>query len=89
MTDAPALPHEPTRPSEAQALRFWLSVAVVGVIAGLAVFVGQHVLVTDGDPDWLTIVIAIGAFVALARYRVNVLWIIAASALAGLVAGLI
>ena len=66
-----------------------VSVAIVGVIAGLAVFVGRHVLVVDGTPDWLTIVLAVGAFVALARYKVNVLWIIAASALAGLVAGLI
>ena len=66
-----------------------VSVAIVGVIAGLAVFVGRHVLVVDGTPDWLTIALAVGAFVALARYKVNVLWIIAASALAGLVAGLI
>ena len=65
-----------------------VSVAVVGVIGGLAVFVGQHVLVVDGKPDWLTIVLAVGALIALARYRVNVLWIIAASAAAGLVAGL-
>ena len=62
--------------------------AVVGVIGGLAVFVGQHVLVVDGEPDWLTIVLAVGALIALARYRINVLWIIAASAAAGLVAGL-
>lgn len=65
-----------------------VSVAVVGVIGGLAVFVGQHVLVVDGEPDWLTIVLAVGALIALARYRINVLWIIAASAAAGLVAGL-
>jgi chromate transporter len=84
----PYIDRLPQRGRVASALH-GVSVAVVGVIAGLAVFVGQHVLVTDGDPDWLTIVIAIGAFVALAHYRVNVLWIIAASALAGLVAGVI
>ena len=82
----PYIDRLPQRGRVASALH-GVSVAVVGVIAGLAVFVGRHVLVVDGDPDWLTIVLAIGAFVALARHRVNVLWIIAASALAGLVAG--
>jgi chromate transporter len=66
-----------------------VSVAVVGVIGGLAVFVGRHTLVRDGEPDWLTIALAIGAFVALVKYKVNVLWIIAAAALAGLVSGLL
>ncbi len=63
-----------------------VSVAVVGVIGGLAVFVGRNVLVVDGEPDWLTIALAVGALIALVRYRVNVLWIIGVSALAGLVA---
>ena len=84
----PYIDHLPQRGRVASALH-GVSVAVVGVIAGLAVFVGRHVLVDGSDPDWLTIVLAIGAFVALARYRVNVLWIIAASALAGLVAALV
>ena len=66
-----------------------VSVAVVGVIAGLAVFVGRHVLVVDGEPDWLAITLAVGSLIALARYRVNVLWIIGVSAVAGLVAGTI
>ena len=64
-----------------------VSVAVVGVIAGLAVFVGRNVLVVDGEPDVLVITLAVGALIALARYRVNVLWIITISALAGLAAG--
>ena len=66
-----------------------VSVAVVGVIGGLAVFVGRHALVRDGGPDWLTIALAVGAFVALIRYKVNVLWIIAAAAFAGFVASLV
>lgn len=66
-----------------------VSVAVVGVIGGLAVFVGRHALVRDGGPDWLTIALAVGAFVALVKYKVNVLWIIAAAALAGFVASLL
>jgi chromate transporter len=66
-----------------------VSVAVVGVIAGLAVFVGRHALVDDGSPDWLTITLALAALIALARFKVNVLWIIAGSALVGLVSGLL
>jgi chromate transporter len=65
-----------------------VSVAVVGVIAGLAVFVGREVLVVDGDPDWLAIVLAVGALIALARFRINVLWVIAVSGLAGFAASL-
>lgn len=65
-----------------------VSVAVVGVIAGLAVFVGREVLVVDGDPDWLAIALAVAALVALGRFRVNVLWVIAVSGVAGLAASL-
>lgn len=65
-----------------------VSVAVVGVIAALAVFVGRHVLVVDGSIDWLAIALAAAALVGLARFRINVVWIIAASALAGLLASL-
>jgi chromate transporter len=64
-----------------------VSVAVVGVIAGLGIFVGRQVLEVDGTIDWLAIVLAAGALVALARFRVSVLWIIGVSAVAGLAAG--
>ncbi len=64
-----------------------VSVAVVGAIAALAVFVGRHVLWVDERLDWLAIVLAVGSLIALARFRVNVLWIIAVSATAGLIFG--
>jgi chromate transporter len=66
-----------------------VSVAVVGVIAGLAVFVGRNVLVADGEVDWLAVVLMIGTFVAVVRYRVNVLWVIGVSAAAGLLGALV
>jgi chromate transporter len=65
-----------------------VSVAVVGVIAALAVFVGRHVLIVDDAIDWLALALAAGALIALARFRINVVWIIVASALAGLLASL-
>lgn len=65
-----------------------VSVAVVGVIAALAVFVGRHVLIVDDAIDWLALALAASALIALARFRVNVVWIIIASALAGLLASL-
>ena len=49
-----------------------VTIAVVGVIAALAVFVARHAAVPDGDPDWLVIATAAIAFVgrlALPRRR--------------------
>ena len=62
-----------------------VTVAVVGVIAGLAVYLARHALVRDGSPDWVPILLAIGAFAAL-RLRVSPVRVIAASAAVGLVA---
>lgn len=60
-----------------------ISIAVVGVIAGLAVFVGEHVLLADHPFDWLAAVVAIAAFTAAWRYRINVVLIIAGCATIG------
>ncbi len=65
-----------------------LTVAVVGVIGALAVFVARHAAFTDGDPDWLVIVVAAIAFVAVVRYRVGVVAVVAACAVVGLVANM-
>ena len=64
-----------------------ITAAVVGVIVNLAVFFGYHVLWPQGFAgrfDWLSALIALGAAVALLRYKVNVVQVIAACALAGL-----
>ncbi len=63
-----------------------ITVAVVGVIGGLAVFVGENVLVDDGRPDPLVIALAVASFAVLWRRRAGMLPVVAACALAGLLA---
>ena len=65
-----------------------ISIVVVGVIAGLAVFVGEHVLLVDNGFDWLAVLLAAASFLAAWRYRINVLFIIAGCAAAGLLSSL-
>ncbi|MFZ2102605.1 MAG: chromate efflux transporter [Oricola sp.] len=81
-----------------------ITAAVVGVIANLALWFGLHVLFGDypelrlgplrlPDPDWAGIdlyalAIALGAGVALIRFRTNMMIVLAAAALAGLAASL-
>ena len=77
-----------------------VTAAVVGVILNLAVTFGVHVLfervstvdVLGGflpapslsSVDVFALVVATATFVALWRFRLNILWIVGASALAGL-----
>jgi chromate transporter len=63
-----------------------ITIAVVGVIAALAVFVARHAAFSDGDPDWLVIALAVAAFAAAARYRVGVVTVVASCAVVGLAA---
>ena len=63
-----------------------ITVAVVGVIGALAVFVAEHAAFDGGDPDWLVIAAAIVSFVAVVRYRVGVVSVVASCAVVGLVA---
>ena len=62
-----------------------ITIAVVGVIAALAVFVARHAAFAGGDPDWLVIALAIAGFVAVVRYKVGVVPVIVTCALVGLV----
>jgi chromate transporter len=62
-----------------------ISAAVVGVIVSLAVFFGQHVFVRAGQPDWAAVAISAAACIALFRFKVGTIKLIAACALAGLV----
>jgi chromate transporter len=66
-----------------------ITIAVVGVIAGLAVFVAEHAAFPDDEPDWLVIPLAVIAFVAVLRFRVGVVAIVAACALVGLASSLV
>ena len=63
-----------------------ISAAVVGVILNLAVFFAMHVFWPQGltGPfDWLSLLIAVAAFVAMARLKLGVMTVIFASGLAG------
>ena len=65
-----------------------ITAAVVGVILNLALFFGYHVLWPRGFAgpfDATSALIALGALVALFRFRVKVIHLIAATALIGLV----
>ncbi len=66
-----------------------ITIAVVGVIAGLAVFVARHAAFGDDQPDWLVIVLAVVAFVGIWRFRVGVVPVVASCAAVGLAAALI
>ena len=61
---------------------------MVGVIVNLAVFFAYHVLWPTGFSgrfDWPSALIALAAALALFRFKRNVIHVIAASALIGLV----
>ena len=66
-----------------------VTIAVVGVIAALAVFVARHAAFPDGDPDWLVIPLAAAAFIGVWRFRVGVVTTVVACAAVGLAASLI
>ena len=67
-----------------------VTAAVVGVIGSLAVVFGRGVLFPGGleTPAWRAIAIAVLALIVLERTRVDVLWVIAGGALAGLFFGM-
>jgi chromate transporter len=65
-----------------------ITAAVVGVILNLAVFFGYHVLWPQGFNgafDWISALIALAAAVALLRFKRNVIHVIAACAICGLI----
>ncbi|MFL6673716.1 MAG: chromate efflux transporter [Massilia sp.] len=62
-----------------------ISAAVVGVIASLALFFGQHVFFAGGQVQPASIAIGIAAAVALLRYKAGTIKLIVACAVAGLV----
>jgi chromate transporter len=69
-----------------------ITAAVVGVIVNLAVFFAWHVLWPNGfkpaNPllgfEWFSVIIGVAAFIALFRYKIGVVPVIGACALAGL-----
>jgi chromate transporter len=65
-----------------------ITIAVVGVIAALAVFVARHAAYHGGHLDWLVIPLAAAAFVGVWRFRVGVVTTVVACAATGLAASL-
>jgi chromate transporter len=69
-----------------------ITAAVVGVVINLAVFFAWHVLWPEaseaapfsGPFEWFSLLITIAAFLALWRYKIGIIPVIAASALFGL-----
>jgi chromate transporter len=66
-----------------------VTIAVVGVIAALAVFVAQHAAFPNGNSDWLVIPLAAIAFTGVWRLRVGVVTTVVACALVGLAANIL
>ena len=66
-----------------------ITIAVVGVIAALAVFVARHAAFPSGDPDWLVIPLAAAAFIGVWRFRVGVVTTVVVCAAAGLAVNLL
>ncbi len=70
-----------------------ITAAVVGVVLNLAVFFGWHVLwphASEADPfagtvQWFYALISVAAFLALWKYRIDILRVIGACAVIGLV----
>jgi chromate transporter len=61
-----------------------VTISVVGVIAALALFVARHALVVDGHPDPVLTPLAVGAFVAVWRYRAGVIPVVLSCAAIGI-----
>jgi chromate transporter len=64
-----------------------ITAAVVGVILNLALFFAYHVFLQSTwfpGIDWLAIGLAVVAWLALVRFKLNVIAVIAASAVVGM-----
>jgi len=63
-----------------------VTAAVVGVILNLAVWFGLHVIFPgNGNIDWFALIVCALAFFAMLRYKVNIIPVVLASGLLGLI----
>src|SRR5947208_8380002 len=63
-----------------------VTAAVVGVILNLAVWFGLHVIFPgNGNIDWFALVVCAVAFVAMLRYKIDIIPVVLASGLLGLI----
>jgi chromate transport protein ChrA len=84
-------PNAETQVSFLEAFRYWLRLGfisfLVGVILNLALVFGLAVIWPrgfTGGTDWLAATITVGAFIALYRLKLDVLWVVLAGGLIGL-----
>jgi len=61
-----------------------ITAAVVGVVANLAVWFAGGVLVREGQIQWFALIVAVAAFVALRRFKLNIMLVVAGAAAVGL-----
>src|SRR5581483_3549250 len=61
-----------------------ITAAVVGVVLQLALFFGQHVVVSGGAVAWFPAALALAAFVAMLAFDLDVIPVVLAGAAAGL-----
>ena len=61
-----------------------ITAAVVGVILNLGVVLGEAVLLPAGRLDWVALVVATIALVAMLRFKLAVHWLVLAGAAFGL-----
>src|SRR5581483_9296311 len=63
-----------------------VTAAVVGVILNLAVWFGVHVIFPSAHMiDWFALVICVAAFIAMLRYKIDIVPVVLASGLLGLI----
>jgi chromate transporter len=68
-----------------------ITAAVVGVVLNLALVFGTAVIWPAGfvsAPDWIALLLSLAAFAALYRFKLDVLWLVAAAAILGSIRGL-
>jgi chromate transporter len=66
-----------------------VTAAVVGVILNLALVFGATVIYSDWHVNWFALGLSFAAFITLLRFKIDVLWIVAAGGVLGLLRVLI
>src|SRR6202040_569832 len=67
-----------------------VTAAVVGVILNLAIWFGLHVIFpANGTVDWFALVLCAAAFVAMLRYKIDIISVVLSAGLLGIIYKLI
>jgi chromate transporter len=61
-----------------------VTAAIVGVILNLALVFGAAVIFHDGSISWFAVVLTVLAFLALFRFKIDVLWVVLAGGALGI-----